>query len=85
MPKTHKSLQSIRAFIEENEDIDQIQDQDGDMTPELEEAMWDEWTIAGASACPLEKTLETRDRYFKGIRWVGLSELLKRGVGVEFV
>jgi len=47
--------------------------------------MWDEWTIAGASACPLEKTLEMRDRYFKGIRWVGLSELLKRGVGVEFV
>lgn len=77
MPKTHKSPQSICAFIEENDE--------GDMSPELEEAMWDEWTISGASACPLEKTLELREEYFKGVRWVGLGELMKRGCGVEFV
>ncbi|MCJ1404226.1 hypothetical protein MMC11_007451 [Xylographa trunciseda] len=51
----------------------------------LEIAHRDQWMVAGASACPREKTLEQRDKYFSKVRFSGLEELLRLAERVDFV
>ena len=51
----------------------------------LEIAHLDQWTIAGASACPRKKTLEQRDKYFGKLKFSSLEELLRLAERVEFV
>jgi hypothetical protein len=49
---------------------------------EIEQAANDSldlWMISGAAACPKEKTLSQRDRYFSGIKFFTLDHLLKWG------
>lgn len=54
-------------------------------TPELEIARVEEWMIAGASACPREKTLRQRAKYFSNVKFSTLVELLQLAKEREFV
>ncbi|MCJ1281405.1 hypothetical protein MMC26_000724 [Xylographa opegraphella] len=45
----------------------------------------EQWTIAGASACPQERTLEQRDKYFSKLEFSTLEELLKLAETVDLV
>ena len=38
----------------------------------------DEWNVIGAASCPREKTLRQREKYFKGLNFVTIEELLRR-------
>ena len=48
-------------------------------------AQMEEVIAMGCLACPKEKTLRQRDKYFKGLRFLGLKDLLKYAEDVEFV
>lgn len=52
---------------------------------ELELAHVEEWMIAGAAACPREKTLRQRAKYFGEVKFSSLDELLRLAEKVEFV
>lgn len=45
----------------------------------------DEWIVTGATACPKDKTLRQREKYFSGIKFSTLEELLQRAEKVEFI
>ncbi len=42
------------------------------MLAQMEEVM-----VMGCLACPKEKTLKQRERYFKDLRFLGLEDLLR--------
>lgn len=48
-------------------------------------AQIEDLTVMGCMACPKDKTLEQRDKYFKGLRFLALEELLKNADGVNVV
>lgn len=50
---------------------------DGELTREEEIAQVEEWMVAGASACPREKTLKQRETYFSNVEFHTISEFLK--------
>ena len=52
---------------------------------ELENAHRDLWMLAGASACPREKTLEQQEKYFGKLKFSTLEELLELAKRVEFI
>ncbi|KAL9101301.1 MAG: hypothetical protein Q9187_009260, partial [Circinaria calcarea] len=72
--KSYKSVEEIEAACTNTKDA-----------AELEAAHLDQWTVAGASACPREKTLEQRDKYFGKLKFSSLEELLRLAETVEFV
>lgn len=41
------------------------------------QAQLEEMTVMGCLACPKEKTLKQRERYFKALRFRGLEDLLR--------
>jgi len=45
----------------------------------------DEWNTTGASAVPVEKALEQRETYFKGIKFRDINELLEDAKHMEVV
>jgi hypothetical protein len=47
------------------------------LSREEEIAQVDEWIVAGASACPREKTLRQRSTYFSNLKFHTISELLQ--------
>lgn len=59
-------------------------DQDGDLEA-LELAQVEEMMIMSHLACPKEKTMRHRQKYFAKMRFTGLEELLKHADGVAFV
>jgi hypothetical protein len=77
MEVSHKSAESIERYIIDHKN-------DGD-TLELTIAMVEEWMISGASACPREKTLAQRVKYFSNVKFSSLEELLKYSKTVKFV
>ena len=74
---SYKSADDIQRFLEEHADDDD--------TPELEIARVEEWMIAGASACPQEKTLRQRAKYFGNVKFSTLEELLRVAKERDFV
>ncbi len=58
---------------------------DGELTDVMEIAQLDEWMITGASACPREKTLLQREKYFKNVKFMNLKELLREAEKADFI
>lgn len=43
----------------------------------------DEWNYSGASSPPLDKVLEQRTRYFSGLKFRTIRELMEEGEKAE--
>ncbi|KAL2043789.1 hypothetical protein N7G274_003308 [Stereocaulon virgatum] len=74
MAVTYRSWESIQQTLAESED------------PEaLEVAQIEEMMVMGCLACPREKTLRQREKFFPEVGFLGLEELLAYADGVDFV
>ena len=78
LPKTHIPASSIHRLLATHTPTTPS-------TPSLDRAQLEEWMLAGASAPPQAKTLRQREKYFSGVEFVGLEELLRRAERVEFL
>ena len=78
MPRTHKSWAEIQEVLEKHANDDPISDK-------VELAQVEEMMVKSYLACPKEKTMRQRDKYFAGIKFRGLDELLKDASRVEFL
>ena len=47
--------------------------------------MCDEFSIDGATACPEEKTLKQREKYFSGMKFSSIKQVLERAEKVDFL
>lgn len=47
--------------------------------------MCDEFSIDGATACPKEKTLKQREKFFRRCKFSTIEEVLKRAQGMDFL
>ena len=66
MPRTHRTLDDIRLSLATSSSMEDS------MLAQMEEVI-----VMGCLACPKEKTLKQRERYFKGLRFLGLEDLLR--------
>ena len=66
MPRTHRTLEDIRLSLASSSSMEDS------MLAQMEEV-----TVMGCLACPKEKTLKQRERYFKGLGFLGLEDLLR--------
>lgn len=73
MPRTHRSLEDIRLSLTTSSNTEDS------MLAQMEEVM-----VMGCLVCPKEKTLEQRERYFNGLRFLGLEDLLGYAKEGEF-
>ncbi|MCJ1470878.1 hypothetical protein MMC07_009525 [Pseudocyphellaria aurata] len=71
------SAEEIRSFVAAN--LDNEQDY------AVIAAMIDEYSIDGASACPQDKTLRQREKFFQACKFSTIEEVLKRAQEVEFL
>jgi hypothetical protein len=74
---SYKSANNIERYITEHSDQED--------EPGLVIARVEEWMIAGASACPCEKTLRQREKYFSTLKFSTLAELLSIARNKTFV
>ena len=65
MPRTYRTLEDIRISLATSSSMEDS------MLAQIEEL-----TVMGCLACPREKTLKQRERYFKHLRFLGLEDLL---------
>jgi hypothetical protein len=70
LTRAYRSLDDIASSLREYEEIPEIEDAG---LPEIEQ-----WTVSGATACPKEKTLLQREKYFPGLHFLSLEEMLDR-------
>ncbi|KAL3486976.1 NAD(P)-binding protein [Aspergillus germanicus] len=73
--RTHRSLEEIYAALAAAE-------KDPSTDP-LELAQIEQWEVSGATACPREKTLRQREKYFPKLKFVTIDEMLKMGKEME--
>ena len=66
MPRTHRTLEDIRLALATSSSMEDS------MLAQMEEVI-----VMGCLACPKEKTLKQRGRYFKDLRFLGLEDLLR--------
>ena len=74
MSVSHKSWEEIQHSLANPQDFEA-----------LELAQVEEMMLMGYLACPKEKTLRQREKYFSNVRFMGLEELLRFAEGVDFV
>ncbi|TPX19196.1 hypothetical protein DIZ76_016982 [Coccidioides immitis] len=55
-------------------------DSDDDPTA-LWQAYMDEWNITGASAVPMDMVMRQREKFFSGLKFRGIEDLLEDGLG----
>jgi hypothetical protein len=75
--RTHRSLEEINAALAAAEK--------DPWTDPLELAQIEQWEVSGATACPREKTLRQREKYFSSLQFVTIDEMLKMGKEMERV
>ena len=68
MVKTYKPVEEVTLFIEKNKG--------SEFCKEIEAAEVHEWFGLGAPACPKEKTMEQRNKYFSTIKFSTIREVL---------
>ena len=73
MPRTYRTLEDIRLSLATSSSMEDS------MLAQMEEVI-----VMGCLACPKEKTLEQRERYFKDLRFLGLEDLLRHTKEGEF-
>ena len=78
MPRTRKPWEDTQRVL------DAYTDQD-DVTDELDIAQIEEMMVLSSLACPEEKTLRQREKYFCNVRFRRLEELLRYANAVDFV
>ena len=78
MPRTNKSWQQIQDTLEAHE-------RDEELSGEAEIAQVEEMMVMSYLACPKEKTLRQREKYFKNVGFRGLRQLLQDAKEVDFV
>ncbi|BCS21172.1 uncharacterized protein APUU_21604S [Aspergillus puulaauensis] len=66
--RSHRTLKDIAAAMAEYET---------NPGPHTGIAELEEWTVSGATACPRETTLRQRAKYFSGIRFLAVEEMLR--------
>ena len=66
MPRTHRTLKDIRHSLATSSSMEDS------MLAQMEEVI-----VMGCLACPKEKTLKQRERYFKDLKFLGLEDLLR--------
>ncbi|KAK7463121.1 hypothetical protein VKT23_007706 [Stygiomarasmius scandens] len=69
LKKTNLSVSEIQNAL-----VTHANDQDPSL---LWKAFMDEWNVTGASAVPLEVALEQRNKYFEGIKFRSIQELME--------
>ncbi|KAG9241337.1 hypothetical protein BJ878DRAFT_233823 [Calycina marina] len=74
---TYKSKDKILEFINNNDQLE--------LSHDMEIALVEEWMISGAAACPREKTLLQKEKYFKSVKFFSLQEMLQHAEKVDFV
>ncbi|KAL8870811.1 MAG: hypothetical protein Q9174_003229 [Haloplaca sp. 1 TL-2023] len=75
--KTYTPAEEIRAFVQANLQNEQEY--------HVQAVMCDEFSIDGATACPEEKTLKQREKYFSGMRFSNIKEVLAKAEKVDFL
>ncbi|KAL4862843.1 hypothetical protein BDV12DRAFT_206904 [Aspergillus spectabilis] len=70
LTRVYRSLEDIALSLREYEESPEIEDVG---LPEIEQ-----WTVSGATACPKETTLRQREKYFSGLHFLSLEEMLER-------
>ncbi|KAL8878504.1 MAG: hypothetical protein Q9192_008438 [Flavoplaca navasiana] len=78
MPRTNKSWEKIQKTIEAHEGEEEL-------SPEAEIAQVEEMMVMSYLACPKEKTLRQREKYFRNVAFLGLRQLLQEAKEVDFV
>ena len=73
MPRTHRTLEDIQLSLTTSSSMEDS------MLAQIEEVM-----VMGCLACPKEKTLKQRERYFKDLKFLGLGDLLRYTKEGEF-
>ena len=73
MPRTYRTLEDIRLSLATSSSMEDS------MLAQIEEIM-----VMGCLACPKEKTLKQRERYFKDLGFLGLEDLLRHTKEGEF-
>ncbi|RAH65258.1 MFS general substrate transporter [Aspergillus aculeatinus CBS 121060] len=68
--RDYRSKEDIETTIQQYEDQPE--------SLELAIAEAEEWTISGATACPKEKTLRQREKFFAGMHFTTVEELLRK-------
>ncbi|KAL4819737.1 NAD(P)-binding protein [Aspergillus spinulosporus] len=69
LTEIHRSAEDIASDIREYESQPDVEDVG---VVEVEQ-----WTITGATACPKEKTLRQREKYFSAVNFMSLEEMLR--------
>ncbi|KAI4250908.1 MAG: hypothetical protein LQ352_005184 [Teloschistes flavicans] len=75
--KTYTPEEEIRAYVEAN--LDNMQEY------AVQAVMCDEFSIDGATACPKEKTLEQREKFFMDLHFSSIKEVLQKAEEVDFL
>ncbi|KAL8753742.1 MAG: hypothetical protein Q9199_004840 [Rusavskia elegans] len=78
LPRTGKSWQEIQETLEAHAG-------DEELSGEAEMAQVEEMMVMGYLACPKEKTVRQREKYFAGVRFRDLCQLLHSAKEMEFV
>lgn len=78
MPRTRKPWEDTQRVLNAYTDKD-------DLTDELYVAQLEEMMVLSCLACPKEKTLRQREKYFHNLHFRGLEELLHYANAVDFV
>ena len=78
MPRTQKPWHDIQRVLDSYNEGDEP-------TAEREAAQVEEMTVLGCLACPKEKTLRQREKYFSAVEFRGLEQLLQCASEMEFV
>lgn len=73
-PSGRPLQRSNRTVAEINSSLEKYKNQPD--SSELAIAEAEEWTVTGATACPKEKTLRQREKYFKNVEFLSLREML---------
>lgn len=67
--RSYRSLEDIAASMAEY---------DTNPGPQSDIAELEKWTVTGATACPKDTTLRQREKYFSGIRFLTVEEMLRK-------
>ena len=78
MPRTQKPWHDVQRVLDTYKGGDEV-------TAEHEAAQVEEMSVLGCLACPKEKTLRQREKYFSSVRFRNLEQLLQCASEMDFV
>ena len=85
MPVTRKSSTEIQLELARIAADNHENNQDEELDEYHERLQVDEMIVLGCLACPKDKTLKQREKFFSGIKFMDLPALLQHATNVDFV